>query len=167
MDADAKKVALRMIPYGLFVLTTDDGKGTLTGATVNWVTQASFGPPLVAVGVKADSHGRHALSIGSHFALNMLGKDQKDVAYTFFKPTVVEGNKMSGQPFHKGSTGAPILDSAIAAVELRVNTIVEGGDHHVVIAEVVDAHVMKPPAGRPDAAILEMTDLGDNVFYGG
>jgi flavin reductase (DIM6/NTAB) family NADH-FMN oxidoreductase RutF len=167
MDADAKKTALRMIPYGLYVLTTDDGKGSISAATVNWVTQASFAPPLVAVGVKADSHGRHALSEGSFFALCMLGKDQKDAAYTFFKPTVVEGGKLSGQPYHAGSTGAPILDNAIAAIELKVTKIVEGGDHHVVIAETVDAHVMKPPAGRPDAAILELKDLGDSVFYGG
>jgi len=167
MEADAKKTALRMIPYGLYVMTTDNGKGTLSAATVNWVTQASFGPPLVAIGVKADSHGRQALKDGATFALCMLGKDQKDVAYTFFKPTVVEGGKMSGQPYHAGSTGAPILDSAIAAIELKVTTIVEAGDHHVVVAEVVDAHVMKPPTGRPDAAILEMKDLGDNVFYGG
>ena len=167
MDADAKKTALRMIPYGLFVLTADDGKGGVAAATVNWVTQASFGPPLVAVGVKADSHGRSHLAVGKHFGLSMLGKDQKDVAFTFFKPTVVEGNKLSGQPYHKGTTGVPILDNAIAAVEFKVTNIVEGGDHHVVIGEAVEAHVMKPPAGRPDAAILEMKDLGDNVFYGG
>lgn len=167
MNADAKKIALRMIPYGLYVLTTDDGKGTLSAATVNWLTQASFAPPLVAIGVKADSHGRQALKDGALFGLCMLGKDQKDVAYTFFKPTVVEGGKLSGQPFHKSATGVPILDAALAAVECRVTTIVEGGDHHVVIAEVIEAHVMKPPAGRPDAAILEMKDLGDNVFYGG
>jgi flavin reductase (DIM6/NTAB) family NADH-FMN oxidoreductase RutF len=167
MDADAKKTALRMIPYGLYVLTTDDGQGTLSAATVNWVTQASFAPPLVAVGVKADSHGRHALKDGAFFALCMLGKDQKDVAYTFFKPTVVADGKLSGQAYHKGTTGVPILDGAIAAVECRVTSIVEAGDHHVVIAEAVEAHVMKAPAGRPDAAILEMKDLGDNVFYGG
>jgi len=29
------------------------------------------------------------------------------------------------------------------------------------------AHLNKPPAGRPDAAILETKDLGDNVFHGG
>jgi len=167
MDADAKKIALRTIPYGIYVLTTDDGHGAISAATVNWVTQASFAPPLVAVGVKADSHGRKALSTGSSFALCMLGKDQKDVAYTFFKPTVVEGGKLSGQPYHAGSTGAPILDNAFAAIEFRVTAIVEGGDHHVVIGEAVEAHVMKPPAGRPDAAILEMKDLGDTVFYGG
>lgn len=167
MDNDAKKIALRMIPYGIYVLTTDDGKGNLSAATVNWATQASFAPPLVAVGVKADSHGRHALVQGAFFGLCMLGKDQKDVAFTFFKPTVVEGMKLSGQPYHKGTTGVPILDAAIAAVEFKVTAIVEGGDHHVVIGEAVEAHVMKPPPGRPDAAILEMKDLGDNVFYGG
>ena len=167
MDADAKKTTLRMIPYGIYVLTTDDGHGNLTAATVNLVTQASLAPPLVAVGVKADSHGRRALSVGSPFGLCMLGKDQKDVAFTFFKPTVAEGGKLSGQPYHSGSTGAPILDVAIAAAEFRVTAIVEGGDHHVVIGEAVDAHLMRAPSGRPDAAILEMKDLGDNVFYGG
>ena len=167
MDADAKKIALRMFPYGIYVLTTDDGKGNLSAATVNWVTQASFAPPLVAVGVKADSHGRKALATGSHFGLCMLGKDQKDVAFTFFKPTVVEEGKLSGQPYHKGATGVPILDAAIAAVEFCVTAIVEAGDHHVVIGEALEAHVMKPPSGRPDAAILEMKDLGETIFYGG
>jgi flavin reductase (DIM6/NTAB) family NADH-FMN oxidoreductase RutF len=55
MDADAKKTALRMIPYVL----TADGSDGIAAATVNWVTQASFAPPLVAVGVKVDS-GIHA-----------------------------------------------------------------------------------------------------------
>ena len=46
MDADQKKTALRMIPYGLYVLTAQDKNGARTAATVNWVTQASFEPPL-------------------------------------------------------------------------------------------------------------------------
>jgi flavin reductase (DIM6/NTAB) family NADH-FMN oxidoreductase RutF len=29
MDADARKTALRMIPYGIYVLTADDGKGNV------------------------------------------------------------------------------------------------------------------------------------------
>ena len=45
--------------------------------------------------------------------------------------------------------------------------MVEQGDHHIVVGEVVEAHLNRPPAGRPDTAILEMKDLGDNVFYGG
>ena len=45
MDQDAKKTALRMIPYGIYVLTADDGKGNVAAATVNWVTQTAFAPP--------------------------------------------------------------------------------------------------------------------------
>lgn len=45
MNADAKKIALRMIPYGIYVLTADDGNGNLAAATVNWVTQTAFAPP--------------------------------------------------------------------------------------------------------------------------
>ena len=44
-----------MIPYGLYVMTAKDKDGRILDATVNWITQASFKPPLVAVGVKADS----------------------------------------------------------------------------------------------------------------
>ena len=73
----------------------------------------------------------------------------------------------SGQSFRKGETGAPILVDAPGAVECRVTSIVEHGDHHIIVGEVVEAHLNKPLSGRPDAAILEMKDLGDNVFYGG
>ena len=53
VDADDKKTALRMIPYGLYVLAAETAQG-VTAATVNWVTQTSFDPPLIAVGIKAD-----------------------------------------------------------------------------------------------------------------
>jgi flavin reductase (DIM6/NTAB) family NADH-FMN oxidoreductase RutF len=167
MNADAKKTALRMIPYGIYVLTADDGKGGVAAATVNWVTQSAFAPPLVVVGVKTDSGAYKIVRDVKTFALNMLGKDQKGLAFTFFKPAELKDGKISGQEFKKGETGAPLLTGAVAAVECRVKSVVEEGDHHVIVAEVVEAHVMKPPAGRPDAAILEMKDLGDNVFYGG
>jgi flavin reductase (DIM6/NTAB) family NADH-FMN oxidoreductase RutF len=97
----------------------------------------------------------------------MLGKDQKGLAFTFFKPAKVEDGKLSGQAFRAGANGSPILDAAIAAIECTVQQIVELGDHHIVIAEVAEAYVMKAPAGRADAAILEMKDLGDTVYYGG
>ncbi len=167
MNADAKKTALRMIPYGIYVLTADDGKGGIAAATVNWVTQSAFNPPLVVVGVKTDSGAYKLVRDTRSFALNMLGKDQKGLAFTFFKPAEVKDGKISGQPYRKGASGVPILSDAPAAVECRVKHVVEEGDHHVIVAEVTEAHLMKPPTGRPDAAILEMKDLGDNVFYGG
>src|SRR5438309_9459108 len=90
MDQDAKKTVLRMIPYGIYVLTADDGKGNVAAATVNWVTQTAFAPPLVVVGVKTDSGAYQTIKDQKTFALNMLGKDQKGAAFTFFKPTKLE-----------------------------------------------------------------------------
>src|SRR5712692_6006131 len=153
MDQDAKKTALRMIPYGIYVLTADDGNGNVAGATVNWVTQSAFAPPLVVVGVKTDS--------------GAYGIVKNTRNFTLYKPAQFEGGKLSGQAVHKGANGAPILDAALAAVECKVTSIVEQGDHHIVVAEVTEAHLPNPIQGRPDAAILEMKDLGDNVFYGG
>lgn len=167
MNNDSKKTVLRMIPYGIYVLTASDGKGGIAAATVNWVTQTAFAPPLVVVGVKTDSGAYQVVKAAKTFALNMLGKEQKSLAFTFFKPAAVTDGKISGQSYRAGITGAPLLVDAPGAVECRVTSIVEQGDHHIVVGEVVEAHLNKPPAGRPDAAILEMKDLGDNVFYGG
>ncbi|HTT80315.1 MAG TPA: flavin reductase family protein [Stellaceae bacterium] len=167
MDQDAKKTALRMIPYGIYVLTADDGNGNVAAATVNWVTQTAFSPPLLVVGVKTDSGAYAIVKNTKNFTLNMLGKDHKGMAFTFFKPAQLADGKLSGQAIHRGANGVAILDAALASVECKVTSIVEQGDHHIVVAEVTEAHVPNPIAGRPDAAILEMKDLGDNVFYGG
>jgi flavin reductase (DIM6/NTAB) family NADH-FMN oxidoreductase RutF len=166
MDQDAKKTALRMIPYGLYVLTAESPAG-VAAATVNWVTQASFAPPLLAVGVKADSHAHAVIKESNAFALNVLGKGQQGVAFTFFKPAARQGSTISGEPCRAGTTGAPILTNAPAFVECRVVATVEKGDHSVFVGEVVEAGVARPPDGRPDDATLWLKELGDKVFYGG
>ncbi len=167
MNADAKKAVLRMIPYGIYVLTADDGKGNVAAATVNWVTQTAFAPPLVVVGVKTDSGAYQVLKTAGTFALNMLGKEHKGLAFTFFKPASVADGKISGQAYRKGTTGAPLLEVAHGAVECKVTSIVEQGDHHIVVGELIEAHLPTPLAGRPAAAIIEMKELGDRIFYGG
>ena len=167
MEDATRKTALRAIPYGIYILTAKGTDGGLAAATVNWVMQTAFSPPLIAVGVKADSGSYAAVKESGQFALNMLGKGQQGTAFAFFKPATVEDGKISGEAFHSGDNGAPIIHSAFAAVECKVVQIVEIGDHHIVVGEVTQAHVHKQPEGRPDAAILEMKDLGDHIFYGG
>jgi flavin reductase (DIM6/NTAB) family NADH-FMN oxidoreductase RutF len=167
MDADQKKTALRMIPYGLFVLTAQDKSGARTAATVNWVTQASFEPPLVVVGVKADSHAKTVIGASGSFALNILGKGQEGIAYAFFKSVESDGQQIGGQPYHAGKTGSPILTATPAYVECRVVETIEKGDHAIVVGEVVEAGVGQQPEGRPDDAILWLKELGPRVFYGG
>ena len=112
MDANAKKTALRMIPYGLYVLTAETRDGRLAAATVNWVTQASFEPPLVAVGVKVGSSPHSIIPETKAFALSILGKGQGNVAYAFFKPAQREGDRIGGEPVRAGKTGSPILVNA-------------------------------------------------------
>lgn len=167
MDEAAKKTALRMIPYGIYVLTARDADGKAYASTINWVTQTSFSPPLVAIAMKSDSGSYAAFKATGSAVLNVLGKGQQGAAFTFFKPAEMADGKLSGEAIHDAANGAPVIESAAAAIECKLVTTVEEGDHHVMIVEVADAKVMREPDGRADAAVLEMKDLGEKVFYGG
>ncbi len=167
MDASAKKIALRMIPYGLYVLTSEAKDGRVSAATVNWVTQASFEPPLIAVGVKADSSAHGIIKESRSFALNVLTKGQQDQAFAFFKPVEREGDTLGGEPFTSGELGAPILTRAKAFMECTLVDTVERGDHSLFVGEVVNAGLSAEPAGRPDDETLILKDLGEKTFYGG
>jgi len=167
MDPNAKKTALRMIPYGLYVLTAQGRDGSIAAATVNWVTQASFAPPLVVVGVKADSGAHAVIKDAGAFALNVLGKGQQAAAFAFFKPATRDGSRINGEEFRAGANGAPILASVPAYVECTLVDTLEKGDHSIFVGEVVAAHVKAEIAGRPDDATLWLKDLGEKTFYGG
>ncbi len=166
MDEQAKKTALRMIPYGLYVLTGAHND-ELAAATVNWVTQTAFKPPQVVVGMKADSGAHDIIKQAGYFALNILGQGQDGIAYAFFKPAELDGDRISGQSFKTSNNGCPILDSTPAFVECRLVHTFEGGDHSVFVGEVLDAEVRQQPSGRADEATLTLKDLGEKVFYGG
>lgn len=167
MDPDVKKAALRMIPYGLYVLTGETPDGKVAAATVNWVTQASFEPPLIVVAVKADSGAHAVIEEAGAFALNVLGKGQSEVAVNFFKSAERKGDTVGGEAFHAGTIGAPILDNCRAAIECELLEIVRRGDHSIFVGEVVGTEVMKWPAGRPDDQTLVLKDLEGDIYYGG
>jgi flavin reductase (DIM6/NTAB) family NADH-FMN oxidoreductase RutF len=142
MDEAAKKTALRMVPYGLYVGGTHDGP-QVHAFLLSWFSQCSFKPPLVMAGIKVDSKA-HALILRSKtFSVNLLDSSQKMVAASFLKHAVVEGDKLSGHPYQLGKTGCPILDEAAAWVECRVVHHWSHGDHTVMVAEVVEAGVRR------------------------
>jgi flavin reductase (DIM6/NTAB) family NADH-FMN oxidoreductase RutF len=167
MEPNARKTALRMIPYGLYVLTAESGDGRVAAATVNWVTQTAFEPPLVAVGVKADSNAHAIIKETESFALNVLGKGQQSLAFAFFKSVERDGNSIAGEPFEPGKSGSPILSSAAAFVDCSLVDTVERGDHSLFVGEVIDAGTLGDPSGRPDDQTLTLRDLGEKTFYGG
>jgi len=154
----AKKTTLRLIPYGLYVLGVRDGDEIAAGA-INWVTQTSFTPPLVAMGVKTDSNLYAVLKRSGKFALSFLASGQKDLAFAFFKPTVVEGDKINGHRFDTAETGAPIITSATAWVEGTIVGELNLGDHSLFAGEVTNAHV------RAEGPMLTLDEAG--VKYGG
>jgi len=167
MDDNAKKTALRMIPYGLYILTSGKAGGDVAGRVVSWVTQASFEPPLLVAAVKTGSVVYDLIKDSGVFVLNVLAKGQQDLANTFFKPVQGDGRILGGEAFRPGSTGAPVLESTPAFVECRVVDTVEKGDHTIFVGEVVDAGVQQKPQGRPDEMTLWVQDVNAAMFYGG
>lgn len=160
MDLEAKRIALRKIPHGVYVVGVSlDGQRNAFTAT--WLTQVSFTPPLVAVGIKKESHSLQMIQQGKVFSVNILGKAHKPLAEHFVKPAAVIGEKLATVPHQLGKTGTPILNDAIAYVECEVREVANAlGDHAVVIGEVVEAGVR-----NKEEAALSLMDTG--WHYGG
>ncbi len=138
MDPDEKKRALRMVTYGLYVATSRGADGIAAG-TINWVTQSSFEPPLIMAAIKRESSLHRAIETGNVFAIHIVGKAQKDVAISFFKGGILDGEKLNGYPCRTGETGSPILLEAPGYFECRVTDSVRRGDHTIFVGEVVAA----------------------------
>ncbi|HEX6513038.1 MAG TPA: flavin reductase family protein [Chloroflexota bacterium] len=158
MDEQAKKTALRMIPYGLQVLGVSDGKD-LDVASINWTTQVSFQPPLVVIGVKKDSKPFGILKSGRKFALSFLENGQRDLAFAFFKSVTPENGKFGDYAYETAETGCPIITDAASWVEAEVVDINETGDHAAVLGRVINAGV------KHEAKPLTLAEMGVN--YGG
>jgi len=163
MDADARKTTLRMIPYGLYVLTSVNGDAVGAG-TVNWVSQMAFEPPLLAIGVKDGTASLANIKAGGAFAMSFLGSGQGDLAFAFFGDAPLEGDefvtKDSRVAVERLSSGVPVLAAAPAWADLQLVEVVEKGDHAVVIAEVTDVGLREE-----DPDVLTLKELGLN--YGG
>lgn len=142
MNDKERKQALRMIPYGLYVLTarTDDPTGQ-NAATVSWLSQASFDPPRIVVGLRNESGIWHRVRAAGTFTVNILGAGQKTMASAFFRQVVPEGDTLAGAKYHIGLTGAPILDDVPAYLECNVVQELDAGDHTFFLADIVAAGV--------------------------
>ena len=142
MDPQIKKQALRMFTYGLYILTCRKDS-EYHAATVTWVSQASFNPPMISVGLENQSMAFSFTKEAKTFALNILGKGQKEIAAKFFKHPKTEGNKIGGIEFEMKSLGVPLLIPALAYLECQVVHFLPTGDHTIVIGEIISAGVRR------------------------
>ena len=145
MDEQVKKKALRMIPYGLYVIGVREGT-TVHAFTGTWFSQASFKPPLVMLGVSSDGRSAHMLKESRVFSVNMIGQGQKEIAQNFFKCPDPKDGKFGTVAYEVGSNGCPLLKETPAFLECRVVEVIQKGDHLVVIGEVLEAGVRKEMA---------------------
>ena len=138
MDAISRKRTLRLLSNGLYVITSASGP-RFGAATVTWLSQASFTPPLVMAAIRPDSNVFACLAESGSAAVHVLDATQRHIAQKFFAPTTVAGSTINGEAFRVGLTGAPILQNGHAYFECRIRQMVALGDHTVVLMEVVEA----------------------------
>lgn len=139
MDVATRRKALRLLSNGVYIITARDGED-FGAATVTWISQASFKPPLLMAAVRADSNVFKCLSRSGAAAVHIVDRGQQEIAQRFFTPTCADADRINGEPFHGGRTSAPILENMGAYLECRVKRIVEGeGDHAIVLLEVQEA----------------------------
>jgi len=143
MNLDAKRKLLHHIPSGLFIIGIE-AEGKTHAFTASWISQASMKPPGIMFAVRNPSHSLNALRKSKAFTVNYISQKEPHIVEHFFKPEKTGQNRLNHFPHHPGKTGAPILENAIGYLECTVKTIVDNfGDHAVVLAEVMDAHLKK------------------------
>lgn len=153
MDPKVKQKTLRLLTNGIYILTSRS-HDAFGAATITWVSQASFRPPLLMAAIRLDSSVYRCLSASRVATLHVLGKHQKQIAQKFFTPTRGGSADLNGEPFFEGQLGAPILENLPAYMECRVVDIREEyGDHALVIFEVINAVLLAEvdPLTIPDS----------------
>lgn len=154
MDLDAKKKVLRSIVYGLYALGVRDGEES-HAMTVNWLTQCSFEPPMLAVAVEKESRSLALIRRSGAFAISILPSGARQLAGKLGRSSATTPHKLEGVAHRAGPvTGAPILDEATGWLECRLTSEHESGDHVLVIGEVVEA------ASVRDADTLTLRETG-------
>jgi flavin reductase (DIM6/NTAB) family NADH-FMN oxidoreductase RutF len=129
---------------GVAIVSTTAADGSPRGLTANAVASVSLVPPLVLVCIErgADTHG--AIRAAGSFAVSMLPQSAERTARRFAGDS--PESKFDGVAYRTETTGAPVLDEALAWVDCRVHEILDGGDHSIYLGEVVagDAHEGEP-----------------------
>src|SRR5207245_10604092 len=139
MGEAAKKTVLRGVPYGPYAVTVAH-RCEEHGMTANWVTQASFEPPMVVVAVENTSKTIDLIRDAHHFGLNVLHDGQRDLAGKLGRSSANTPQKLKGIKTKPAPvSGAPILTEALGWLECRVVATMPSGDHTLVRGEVVDA----------------------------
>jgi 3-hydroxy-9,10-secoandrosta-1,3,5(10)-triene-9,17-dione monooxygenase reductase component len=133
-DAKAFRAALGSFATGVTVITARAADGTPVGLTANSFNSVSLDPPMVLW-----SLARKALSLpvfmeAAHWAVHILAADQEDLSNRFARSGA---DKFAGLPTDTSAHGVPLLQGCVARFECATSFRYEGGDHVILVGEVV------------------------------
>ena len=161
---------LEKITYGFYVVTTrmdseelaTREKDYIAAATVSWLMQNSFEPPMVTIAIRKGSDLNETIGRAGVFAVNILGKDHESLVDAFAGNTEVRGQKLNGFPFLNGvETNCPVLDHCIGYLECQViKQLDTAGDHTLFVGRVVNSQTHHPEA-------LPLHEWETGKHYGG
>lgn len=125
------KAALGRFASGITVVTVDAG-GTKHGMTASSFASVSLDPPRVLVCLDKSSRTRALLS--DRFAINVLSAEQEEISRAFAH----SGRKpFDTLPHDIGASGAPLIHGSLAWIECATSSIVDGGDHDIIVGDVI------------------------------
>ena len=167
-DRVRRRVLWRM-PSGLYLLGSRSGDERNL-MTLNWATQVSTDPKLVAVGVEKSALTHRLVEAGGCFTLCVLARSDRAVVRAFVKPATWDGagSTLNGHPVREGATGAPIFAGAAAWLDCQVRHHLDLGSHSLFVGEVVDAGEAARDEAGDDAGEPEVLRMEDTrMSYGG
>lgn len=140
-DAKWYRQVLGQYPTGVCVVTAVEPDGSRVGFSVGSFTSVSLDPPLVAFFPDKRSGSWARIRECGSFCVNILSADQEDVCRRFASRG---DDKFAGAAFRDAGSGAPILNGVVAWIDCDIETISEGGDHHIVVGRVRELEIENP-----------------------
>ena len=130
--------AMGLFPTGVTLLTARTADGTDYAITANSVTSVSLDPLLLLVCVEHASRLHDVVLASGLWGVSVLGLDGEPVSRRLARRGHDTARALAGVPHHRGpETGALLLDTALSTFECRTIAAHPGGDHTVLIGEVL------------------------------
>ena len=133
-DARDYRSALGTFATGVTVITTMSDSGAPVGFTANSFSSVSLEPPLLLFCLDRGSYSFGHFSKTKTFAVNVLTDRQEDVSAHFARPSE---DKWRHVGYDLCSVGCPVFADALAVFECVTHAVHDGGDHIIVVGEVV------------------------------
>ena len=103
------------------------------GFTANSFTSVSLDPALLLICVGKGLSSYQIFSTTEHFAVNILGSEQKLLADRFAR---FQGNRFEGVKWQDSELGSPLLTGSCAWFDCQVFNRIDAGDHDVLIGKI-------------------------------